>query len=141
MAVYATYSGSLAASVFLTVKPGAILPVKIIRVDLAAFQAAAIQVVEFTGGGAITGGSTATPFPLRDGTAAAGATSKTGATAVSGTQRTFDVHTVAIGSVATWTPPASLILAAGSSTVFAVSFGGSWSATIYFDELEVVPGF
>ena len=129
MSAYAVFSS---VGTWVTVKPGSILPVKIIRVD-----GTVTAVAKFTGSPVITGGSTVTPTLLREGAAAAGATSKGGATSISGTQNTF------IGSSTSgWTPATSLILAAGSSSIFAVAIAGGGSGTaIYFDELEIQPGF
>lgn len=143
MAVYASYSGVLTTTTgFLTVKAGAVLPMKVIRIDVSSFAAGSPSVSMFTGGGTITGGSTVTPFPLREGAAAAGVTSKAGATAVSGTQRTFIQQNSAAGSLTSWTPPASLVIPAGSSTVVTVAGAStSWAAVIYVDELEIQPGF
>jgi hypothetical protein len=140
MAIYATF-GSLSGN-SLTVKAGAVLPIKILGVYSNLSVASSTFLVQrYSGGGAITGGSTVTPFPLREGAAAAGATSKAAATSVTGTANTFTSQgSLAAGSTATWTPPASLIIPAGSSTVFLVT-QSSGTATIYFDELEYQTGF
>lgn len=129
MGVYAI-NGTVAGTA-VTVKPGA-LPIKIISI---AGGTGTLTITKYTGGGTLTGGTTYTPQSMRDGAAAALATGKSGVTAISGTGAVIGAN-IAGG----YTPPASLILAAGSSTVISASSANA-SITIYFDELEIQPGY
>jgi hypothetical protein len=128
------FQGSPAASTFVCIKAGVTLPVKIIQVAILAFSGA-VTISLYTGGGTITGGSTPTPVPLRSNAPAALSTVRVGATAISGTANTLQV-----GST-TYSPPQSLILGAGAVTVLAISSTATLNAAIYFDELEIQPGY
>lgn len=139
MAMYAVF-GSLNNN-YITVKAGAVLPIKLGRVDISMGGAGGFTVYMYTGGGAITGGSTFTPIPLRSAAPAAGVTSKVGATAISGTANIFTSPTLAAGTAQSWSSPASVVIPAGSSTVIGVLLSGTGVATIYVDELEIIPGF
>jgi len=132
MSVYSV-NGTLTGTGYVTVKAGA-LPIKVIRID----SSATASVHKFIGGGSITGGTTVTPQPAREGAPVALATGKNTATAVSGT----DIIVASIGAGGNYSFPVSEVIAAGSSSVIAVfSTVTGAGLSIWIDELEVQPGY
>lgn len=141
MSVYVV-GGTLTATGFLCIKASSTLPVKLIRVDANDLNAYLYTVYEYTGGGTITGGTSPTPVPLRSTAPPALAVVKLTATAISGTQNTLQPSkSIAAATPDSFTPPSSVVLAQGSSSVIAAAGVIGTTFMFWFDELEIQPGY
>lgn len=119
------------------VKASTTYQMKLARVELVA-GVAGTYTVSMYAGISFSGGTSVTPFALRQGAAATTATFKQGAT-VSGTQSVLTSKAIAASGADTYTPAFDLILNPGSGIwVSGVNFV---SVSIYFEDLHLARSF
>jgi hypothetical protein len=134
----------------LQIKAGANFDVRLIRAELFTFAfngaSSSVSVDKRVGSPTLTSGTTITPAVTREGPAApaAEATVKSGAT-LGGSYTTYnfffsqdvssDGTTDATSLNTSYTPPADVILRAGSSSILTFTVG--YSVTVYFEELRL----
>lgn len=141
MSVYAAVlSGVGNTALTVGVKAG-IYPIKVILVDITGGNSVNSWTITEYAAATLSAGSAITPFPLRFGAPAASSTARSGsptgtATVLKGIPAAVPV---AAGATIQYTPPASLILPPGAA--IGATNTTSSLVIIYFDELEIQPGY
>lgn len=120
------------------VKAG-IYPIKILNIQLTVGTTASDYAVTEYSAATLSGGSAITPFPLRGGAPAASATARSAAPTGTSTVLKATGANNPVGTIVTYTPPASLIIPSGSA--IGVTLTPSYLIIVYFDELEIQPGY
>jgi hypothetical protein len=116
-----------------------IYPIKLISILLTVGTTASDYAVTMYSGATLSAGSVITPFPLRGGAPAASATARSGAPTGTSTPLKVTGANNAANTVLTYTTPANLIIPSGSA--LGVVLNPSWLIIVYFDELEIQPGY
>lgn len=137
MTTYAVQtSGNGTAALTLGVKAGT-LPIKLVSIEITS-GGGNYTITEYASA-TLSAGSALTPFPMRSVAPAASSTARTGSPTGTSTVLKASGGNVASGTVITYQTPVSLVLQPGSAIGATITLG--FLMVIYFDELEIQPGY
>jgi hypothetical protein len=142
MTTYAAELGGPGTTVLAVGVKAGIYPIKILRVEMTmGTTTGTIPIITVYSSATLTAGSALTPFALRFGAPVASATARSGSPTGTATVLTSSVPFTGSAAMPAYVPPASLILPPGSAIGATSSSGNLGLIIIYFDELEIQPGY